>query len=159
MINQPFYGGPPINTQPMPQPNWNQPIMYPMGQMQSVQNVQPQIPTYNPQPRNFIQGRIVNANEDVKPNEVSTDGSISVFPLADRSKVLVKELTGNGTIATTSYVLETGEEKEKEDQDQNKNIVAPILERIDDLKSSLKQNEDTISTILDRLGNIEKMFK
>lgn len=63
---------------------------------------------YNPYPQyqanpQQLHGRIVNSANDILPNEVSMDGTISFFPLSDGSGVIGKQWNSDGTIRTYTY--------------------------------------------------------
>lgn len=53
-----------------------------------------------------IPGRIVNNLDEITPQEVPMDGSVSLFPQNDYSAIYAKTWTKDGTIATVKYVLE-----------------------------------------------------
>lgn len=115
-------------AQPMPQSN-NMYNMYPMSQAQ---------PMYRPTPQNYpvIVGKMVSDLNDIRPNEVPNDGSISVFPQSDGTCIYVKYLSGDGRINTVKYVAETPE------------------------IPNVNQNgtNDQLATISERLSSIEKML-
>ena len=50
-----------------------------------------------------INGRIVQAVEDINANEVPMDGSVAFFPKQDMSEIYVKSWNANGKINTTVY--------------------------------------------------------
>lgn len=139
-----FYGGgftpvPPGTTSNVPA--WNQPVMYPINNNmynQPVTSMPPQNSQPQPQPvqRFYLPGREVQPGEKIMANEVPGDGTISIFPLSDRSKILVKAINENGTIDTTTYVRVT-----------------------DDSETVSTQTNDILPSILERLENIEKMVK
>lgn len=138
MNNQPFYNniGIPANMN-VPQANWNQPTMF--TQPQQVQNIQPPPQSFNTAPpRTYINGRIINDEKEIRPNEVPGDGSVAIFPFMDRSKILVREVTENGTIANSVYVLEQGVQTQN-DSAQN-DIMTPIMERLDNIEKMIKRN-------------------
>lgn len=137
-----YYGG---GFTPIPSgttsnvPAWNQPVMYPVNNNmfnQSMTAMAPQNPQPQPTQRFYIPGREIQPGEKIMANEVSGDGTISVFPLSDRSKILVKAVNENGTIDTTTYVRVT-----------------------DDSKAVTTPTNDILPSILERLENIEKMVK
>lgn len=86
MFNNQFYGQRPF--QPMYQPQ------------------QFQMPQYQPQqyqPTPGLQGRIVDNVDVVKATEISLDGSISYFPIADGSAIITKQLQNDGTSKMIVY--------------------------------------------------------
>lgn len=54
----------------------------------------------------FIPGRLVNSVDEITPQEVPMDGSVSLFPQNDYSAIYAKTWTKDGTIATVKYVPE-----------------------------------------------------
>ena len=51
-----------------------------------------------------IPGRLVNNLDEITPQEVPMDGSVSLFPQADYSAIYAKTWTKDGTIATVKFV-------------------------------------------------------
>ena len=70
---------------------------------QSQEQIQPQI--QQPMPRQIagINGRIVQAVENINANEVPMDGSVAFFPKQDMSEIYVKGWNADGTIKTIVY--------------------------------------------------------
>lgn len=56
--------------------------------------------------RPSIPGRLVNNLDEITPQEVPMDGSVSLFPQNDYSAIYAKTWTKDGTIATVKYVPE-----------------------------------------------------
>lgn len=56
--------------------------------------------------RPSIPGRPVNNLDEITPQEVPMDGSVSLFPQNDYSAIYAKTWTKDGTIATVKYVPE-----------------------------------------------------
>lgn len=109
--------------------------MYPNGANQSFNPYQPAYPTYLPQAVSvpgqtavqlpYIQqpqirqsqpiptqqivnlaGRVVQNEQEITPQEVAMDGSISLFPLGDYSCIIAKQWNSDGTIKTLRFVPE-----------------------------------------------------
>lgn len=82
-----------------------------------------------------IFGRFVNSASEITPNEISMDGSYSIFPLNDMSKILVKSWNTDGTISTLEF--------------------SPVVksEKVD-----IKDEDDRISMILDKLSKLEEQL-
>lgn len=82
-----------------------------------------------------IFGRFVNSASEITPNEISMDGSYSIFPLNDMSKILVKSWNTDGTISTLEF--------------------SPVgkSEKVD-----IKDEDDRISMILDKLSKLEEQL-
>ena len=70
---------------------------------QSQEQIQPQIQQPVPQQIAGINGRIVQAVENINANEVPMDGSMAFFPKQDMSEIYVKGWNANGTINTIVY--------------------------------------------------------
>lgn len=105
MINNPYQTAPMMNNNYMPQYgayNYN-----PMANMQKYQPQeqiqQPQVQQTIPQQIIGINGRIVQALENINANEVPMDGSMAFFPKQDLSEIYVKGWNANGTINTIIY--------------------------------------------------------
>ena len=106
------------------------PITYPTQMPQ-------QVPQQNPQPQvNFTQnldGRIVNSAEEITPNEVPMNGSVSYFPLKDGKRIIGKRWNSDGTIDTAEFELV---ERSKEGVNINSQIPS-IDEKLDEILSIL----------------------
>lgn len=91
---------------PQTNPLYNQmPQQTPGYLTQPAYGVQNNIASPQPQ-RPSLSGRPVNDINEVMASEVPMDGSSSVFPLQNGSKVYVKSWAPDGTIKTLTYVLE-----------------------------------------------------
>ena len=53
-----------------------------------------------------IPGRLVNNLDEITPQEVPMDGSVSLFPQNDYSAIYAKTWTKDGTIATVKFIPE-----------------------------------------------------
>lgn len=76
------------------------------NQYQGFQPVQ-QVQTFNNQ---LINGKIITKLEDITANDVPMDGSEAIFPLADKSKIYIKQWNANGTISTVEYLPQISNE-------------------------------------------------
>ena len=74
-----------------------------MQRFQSQEQIQSQIQQPVPQQIAGINGRIVQAVENINANEVPMDGSMAFFPKQDMSEIYVKGWNANGTINTIVY--------------------------------------------------------
>ena len=108
----------------------------------------PTIPSYSqihpnqPMPSQqsaILFGRVVKNEEEITPNEVSMDGSISIFPLSDYSCIIAKQWNSDGTIKTLKFIQDKA--------DKNEEIEQPT-----DIFNDLTQHIDS------RLDKIEKMM-
>lgn len=70
---------------------------------QSQEQMQPQIQQPMSQQVSGINGRIVQAVENINANEVPMDGSMAFFPKQDMSEIYVKGWNADGTINTIVY--------------------------------------------------------
>ena len=79
--------------------NYQQSLQQPVaGTQMSLANQQPM-----PQQIVGINGRIVQAVENINANEVPMDGSMAFFPKQDMSEIYVKGWNADGTIRTIVY--------------------------------------------------------
>lgn len=83
-----------------------------------------------------IPGRTVNNLDEITPQEVPMDGSVSLFPQADYSAIYAKTWTKDGTIATVKYVPE---------QPQAVPQKSPIEERLDKIDQRFDRLEKMLS--------------
>lgn len=140
MINQnnPFYGStgftPMTGTSYAPQ-NGNY-----VAQSQTYQN------PYIQQPSRFqsIPGRLVNNLDEITPQEVPMDGSVSLFPQNDYSCIYAKTWTKEGTIATMKFVPEQPQNAESQK--------SPLEMRLD----SIDQRLEALDKKLNRPRNYQK---
>ena len=95
-------------------------------------------PYQNQQPNRFqsIPGRLVNNLDEITPQEVPMDGSVSLFPTNDFSAIYAKTWTKDGTIATVKYVPE---------QPQAAAPKSPIEERLDRIDQRFDRLEKMLS--------------
>lgn len=132
MINQnnPFYGSagftPMSGTSYAPQ-NGNY-----VATPQTYQN------PYVQQPNRFqsIPGRLVNNLDEITPQEVPMDGSVSLFPQNDYSAIYAKTWTKDGTIATVKFIPE---------QPQMEPQKSPLEERLDHIDQRFDKLEKMLS--------------
>ena len=111
---------------PQPQPMQNQP----WNQPQMVQQSFPQMPQ---QPVGLV-GRIVQNPNDIRPNEVAMDGSITYFPMSDQSCILAKRWKSDGTIETFRFVPEEVASVDCKDEG--------IKDQLDRIEHMLKQRNN-----------------
>lgn len=102
-----------------------------------------QIPANQPnpffnQPNRFqsIPGRLVNNLDEITPQEVPMDGSVSLFPQADYSAIYAKTWTKDGTIATVKFIPE---------QPQTEPQKSPLEERLDRIDQRFDKLEKMLS--------------
>lgn len=92
--------------------------------------------TYN-QPNQSVNrtvfGRVINSENDITPNEVPMDGSISLFPLADYSKIFAKQWSQDGTIKTTVFSMDPS----TDNANQQISFENEVRERLSNLETNL----------------------
>lgn len=106
---------------------------YPYGTMQTMPNPQPNNRMNQPQ-RIQINGRLVNSDNEIMPQEIPMDGSVSLFPAADYSCIYAKSWTANGTIQTVKFI--------------------PAVE----IPDTAPAKEEPYAPVMERLNNIEGMI-
>lgn len=79
-----------------------------------------------------IPGRLVNNLDEITPQEVPMDGSVSLFPTNDFSAIYAKTWTKDGTIATMKFI------PEKQEPAPTSNFLAEKINKIDKRISSLE---------------------
>ena len=131
MINQnnPFYGNNYSN---------NSTGMFYASQQGSTQIPVNQPNLYFNQPNRFqsIPGRTVNNLDEITPQEVPMDGSVSLFPQADYSAIYAKTWTKDGMIATVKFIPE---------QPQTEPQKSPLDERLDRIDQRFDKLEKMLS--------------
>lgn len=103
-MNNPYQTTPMMNNGYVPQyGTYQYNPMANMQRFQSQEQIQPQIQQSMPQQIAGINGRIVQAVENINANEVPMDGSMAFFPKQDMSEIYVKGWNADGTINTIVY--------------------------------------------------------
>lgn len=110
MINNPYQTTPMMNNNYMPMQNPYADRMnflqnYQQSLQQPVAGIQMSLANQQPMPQQIvgINGRIVQAVENINANEVPMDGSMAFFPKQDMSEIYVKGWNADGTIRTIVY--------------------------------------------------------
>lgn len=121
----------------MPQGSQNsfmqpQPMMYGQGfpAVPGVSGVQAARPR-------TIPGRMIYSPDEIMPQEVPMDGSVSLFPMHDWSCVYGKWWTSNGQIQTVKFVLE----QPKKQIDESAVSLTDISERLNKVERYLFKNK------------------
>lgn len=57
-------------------------------------------------PTTMLPGFFVNSESDINANDIATDGSISIFPYRDLSRIVIKQWVGPSTLESAVYVLQ-----------------------------------------------------
>ena len=99
------------------------PIPVPVQQMQQ------------PQRLSVAPGRTVDSENEIKPNEIPMDGTISLFPLSDYSAIFAKQWKSDGLIHSVKFVP-----AQIEEQKQEKSFNETVLERLDKIEKMLTPN-------------------
>lgn len=107
-----------------------QPNGYPITMPQQYQVPQP----VRPQPGL----RTVSSADEITVQEVPTDGSIALFPLADGSAVIGKRWMPDGSISTTRFVPEPSVTDQPADPFQAINDrIDSIFDTLDDIRNNM----------------------
>ena len=85
-----------------------------------------------------IPGRTVNSLDEITPQEVPMDGSVSLFPQQDYSAIYAKTWTKDGTIATVKYVPEPNQAAPQKTSLETR--LDKIDQRFDKLERMLTRN-------------------
>lgn len=80
-----------------------------------------------------IPGRMIYSPDEIMPQEVPMDGSVSLFPIHDLSCVYGKWRTSNGQIHTVKFVLE----QPKKQIDESAVSLSDISERLNKVERYL----------------------
>lgn len=83
-----------------------------------------------------IPGRTVNNLDEITPQEVPMDGSVSLFPQNDYSAIYAKTWTKDGTIATVKFIPEQPQMEPKK---------SPLEERLDRIDQRFDKLEKMLS--------------
>lgn len=131
------YGIP--QTAPQYGVNYQQQPMTPYNNQIYQQNyIRPELVPQNNQPQPPpIPARQINSVNDIKPNDVPMDGTISLFLMSDCSCIIAKQWNSRGTIDDVCFVPEP---KNQEQTSQNSDILNTVLERLDNIESMLQFN-------------------
>ena len=82
-----------------------------------------------------LAGKIITSMQDIKPNEIPTDGSPSIFPASDFSCIFVKAWGQDGNIQTVKYVPEN-----QSNQQQSSNEFGLIMEKLNAMEQYMQNN-------------------
>lgn len=103
----------------------------PAGPNGYYQNPYPQ--QYQPMPS--IPGRTIRNIDEVRPNEVPSDGSIGIYPQDDYSCIYAKVWGNDGLIKTFKFVPE----KQSDEVDIPQPTLAEVMQRLDKIESMLSR--------------------
>lgn len=96
----------------------------------------PNVGAVQARPRS-IPGRMIYSPDEIMPQEVPMDGSVSLFPMHDWSCVYGKWWTSNGQIQTVKFVLE----QPKKQIDESAVSLSDISERLNKVERYLFKNK------------------
>lgn len=155
MINNPYQATPMMNNNYMSMQNPYADRMnflqnYQQSLQQPMQINQQPIPQQTP----GINGRVVQAVENINANEVPMDGSMAFFPKQDLSEIYVKGWNANGRIKTIVY-------KPYTESDGN-NVSSPITD-IENTKFTLSDESTQLflnkfEELSEKIGQLEDRF-
>ena len=102
-------------------PGWNNgtyipPVQNPMGGYTAPQYVpqptipQPQQTFVTPNQIRPVNGRVVSSEDDITPNDVPMDNTVSLFPTDDYSCIFAKQWTEDDFVPTTNFEQEVRQE-------------------------------------------------
>lgn len=110
---------------------------------------------YSPVPVRAIVGRWVNSFDEIKPQDVPMDGSISLFPQSDNTCIYAMMWSNDGKIVPYRFV------PEKNDPPAQQQIAMPpemdkIIQGYETIAANVSQGYETIAAnIADRLAALE----
>lgn len=95
---------------------------------------------------NGLNGRFVGRVEDVTANEVSMDGSVSLFPTNDMSVIYAKSWNADGTIKTIAYkpILDDLEPKTSVYANEVEKLKIDISENLTGIYEKLSEIENKL---------------
>lgn len=133
MINHQNFGNPNQQTQVppgfmlVPDPRMQAQNRMGLGQMigAGTQITQPSGPP--------IPARMTTGLEDIRPNEVPSDGTVALFMRGDYKEIYAKAVNSSGTIDTVTYVpvIPQNEQPIIEDKSKSLDVILERLERIE----------------------------
>ena len=137
------YTGAPMYSAPYQATNRTYPTQYQPQVGYSYVSPQANQAAVQPQQQTFtINGRIVGDISEVAPQEVPMDRSISLFPLADWSKIYAKAWNANGTIDTFVFVPDKASQYDKQEQPDQ---YQAIMNRLDEIEKKIDGRKRTRS--------------
>lgn len=155
MINNPYQTAPMMNNNYMSMQNpYADRMSFLQNYQQSLQ--QPMQMNQQPMPQQIagINGRVVQAVENINANEVPMDGSMAFFPKQDMSEIYVKSWNANGRIKTIVY-------KPYTESDGN-NVSSPTAD-IENAKFTLSDESTQLflnkfEELSEKIGQLEDRF-
>lgn len=121
--------------------NWNRPVF-----TETKPNYMPPMTSnmgYNQQPIPSLSGRMVTNPQEIRPNEVPMDGSVSFFPASDGSYIYAKFWGPDGNIQTRVFVPEQPAPSEEVQGPSEFNQVMARLDKIEQMLTNRGQNRQS----------------
>lgn len=108
---------------------------YPYGMNQQMM----QMPANQSAPRNnIISGRVISNPNEITPNEIPMDGSVSLFPTSDYSTIYAKAWNTNGLIETKKFIaVSENEPSTATSSDGTKEALDAINARLDKIEKAV----------------------
>ena len=138
--------GTPVN----PYQSYSAPTAYPNNYMNPSNNYIPQYQNQNPSQQPALpalSGRTISTLQDIRPNEIAMDGSVSYFPASDGSCIYAKSWSSDGTIQTVKFVPEKPTEQPQTNQtqvvqaaEQTQPDLQQVMEKLDSIARLIKRN-------------------
>lgn len=120
---------------------------YPYGQIQPPYVPQQTMPAYTaqttpqpPQAPRIQMGRVVTNPSEISAQDVSQDGSMTLFPDANGRVIYGRSWQPNGSITETRFVTE-----QRGDAEQPSDPFALIMGELNDLKESVDDLKQTVN--------------
>ena len=139
--------GTPVN----PYQSYSAPTAYPTNSYTNPNNNYiSQYPNQNPSQQPALpalSGRTISTLQDIRPNEIAMDGSVSYFPASDGSCIYAKSWSSDGTIQTVKFVPErpiaqpqTNHTQAVQATQQTQPDLQQIMEKLDSITKLIKRN-------------------
>ena len=102
-----------------------------------------------------LQGRVVQSESEIMPNDVLNDGTTCLFPTSDYSRIFAKRFNGDGTISTVSYVPDVSEPQEVEATP----TFADVVNQVSNLQSIVEGLQAAIPTASEIAAEVADLTK
>lgn len=88
-----------------------------------------------------IPGRIVTSIEEIRPNEVPSDGTVSLFLKNDYTAIYAKAVNAQGTIDTVEYIPKPQEKQANSPETTTSVDFSEITERLDKIEKMIAKQK------------------
>lgn len=104
-----------------------------------------------------IPGRMVQAENNIRPNDVPMDGSVALFPLQDMSCIYGKAWNTDGQIITVRYVPDQPQQPAQA-EGAKEDPFAQVNSRLDGIEATLQKllNPESTETVAEKKGGAKK---